>query len=223
MKSKNVFGALVVILLGLVSCVDINKTNIPPGIDYRTMARFAHFAVGVGAANITLDETAVGSVNFGAETAYGDYPAGTRVMKVTYSAARDTVKKAFETDRKVTVFIVGDATARDYIVANERYIFAAKGVKDSALVRVFNASPDAGNVNLTAVAGTTTASLASNLAFKKASAYAKVVAGTYQLTAVAGSDTLFKNVSQAFAALQRYTIAVYDQKASIKQKVLVDD
>lgn len=212
------------------SCVDVNNTNISV-VDYKTQANFVNLAIGLGTAEVRLDGQSIGSADFAGEipgsSQYVAVSSGSRVLRIKYSggtAPADTVTFTFATDLKGRVFMNGDVTARSYVFASERAIYQASGLSDTVLLRTFHASPDVGNISIVATSGGKDSTIISGLAYAKGSGYFKFPAtSSYTFTVISGTDTLFKNISFAVAAGKRYTAAIYDIRASIKQKLFTDD
>lgn len=218
---RSLFSTLIFLISG---CVDIDNPNISV-VDFRSEVRFMNLAVGVGAATeIRIDNVNYGRVNFEEAGPYVDIPSGSRILRIAYDGVTDSLQKFFETDRKTTLFIVGDSTAREHPSAIERYIFEAPGVADTALVRVFHGSPDVGGLSIAAEDTAGTISLTTDLRYRLATGYSKLSPGSsYSFLIMEGSDTLFNSIEYQFTSNKRYTIVIYDMKASIKQKLFEDD
>lgn len=203
--------------------MDLDTTNIPTK-DYRSYVRFANLAVPLGpATSIQIDTDAYGSVNAGEAGSYRNIQSGVRRLIVVYGLTADSLLKNFETERKATVFALGDSSLREYLVFNERYIYEPPGAADGALLRVVHASPNVGALQVKATLTGTTTTVTSGLAYKQASAYSKLNAVTYSFTITSGTDTLFVNVGYQFDVSKRYTLAVFDRRASIQQRRFEDD
>ncbi len=232
MKSNHgQFLLSLLLIFVLISCVDISTTNVPV-VDYKTQANFVNLAIGLGTADVQVDGQPIGSAAFAGEVPaaaqYATISSGSRVLRFKYSggtAPADTVRMAFNTDQKGRVFMVGDATApRSYVFVSERATYETPGVPDNVLLRAFHASPDVGSVDIIARTGAKDSTIVTGLAYSKASGYFQFRAATsYTFTVISGMDTLFKNISFSVSAGKRYTAAIYDKRASIKQKLFTDD
>lgn len=139
------------------------------------------------------------------------------------------------TERKSTVFLIGDTTAAvkkddnlirygriKYLVGLERSTYEPAGIADTALVRVANASATAGIID-TARAGSV--DLARTLLFGTIRGYAKLQASTptqYTLDFRKGGINVLMD-SITVSSTKRYTVVLLDSASSIILKKLTDD
>jgi hypothetical protein len=217
--------SVVTILCCVVAgCLDMETTNLP-ATDYRSYIRFINLAVPAGPiTNLQVDNASIGPVAVGDAGAHNNLPAGWRFLRASFSSMTDTLTRKFETDAQGTMFILGDATSRTYHFCFERYSYQQPVLSGEALVRVYHAIPDAGELTVIATANSSSITLAENLGYGMPGGYVSVrPPATLILIGIAGSDTLFRDVSCQTTLPKRYTVTVYDSTARVTVKLLEDD
>ncbi|MFQ6674894.1 MAG: DUF4397 domain-containing protein [Fidelibacterota bacterium] len=201
-------GVLFVFVL-LVSCVDIDSPNVSTQ-DYQSEVRFANLStLGSATVQVTDINVSYGTITLGQASDYKEFDAGSRAVTVTFpDASVDTsFRIVFATDKKGTVFILGDTSGSRFANAVERYVFEVPTKADSAMVRVLNGLPAFDAVSIT-VAGEESQFAAADLSYGDYSSYRTVVAGDYAVS-VDTSDVVVLSDTLALAANKRYTVAVY--------------
>lgn len=218
------------------SCVDTSVQNITP-IDYKSQVQFVNLAIGVGGVDIKVDGESFGKVAFGEQMAsYREVSSGAKKVVLDYDAAgvpNDTFSIVFDTERKMKIFIIGDATTRTFVRADERYIWQTKDSKegshlfpaDTFQVRIFHGARGGRSVdNIRIKFGNVDAGIAftTPLAYGMISSYFKFkVAGVpYTFIARSGADSLTSVVITP-EVKRRYTVVLYD--SPMKSKALIDD
>ena len=221
LKISSIFS--VVAVLVMMSCIEIDDQNIFTQ-EFESETRFVNLSR-IGTASVTLVDTiqdvswSFGSIDIGEASDYQVINAGSRKLIVDFpdGAADTTMLMVFATDRKGTVFILGDTSGIKYVNADERYTFNVECCQDSFLVRIFNGFLDAEEISVTLWGKTEKWNLAKDLSYSEKSSYSKFPPDTYPVTVDTGSVTIFSD-TLAFTANKRYTVAVYDIV-----KVFVDD
>lgn len=200
-------GVLFVFIF-LVSCVDIDNPNISTQ-DYQSEVRFANLAsLGSATVEVTDINVSYGAVASGEASNYRTIEAGSRKVTVDFA---DGVEKSstiiFSTDRKGTVFILGDTSGTRLVNSVERYIFDDPTNADSSMVRVLNGLPGFDAVSITVV-GEEDDFADADLAYGDGSSYRTLPAGDYAVTVDTSGVALFSD-TLALGANRRYTVAVY--------------
>jgi hypothetical protein len=241
-KIKLLYIASVSLLAFIVGCVDTSVQPLPSSVDYRSEVSIVNLTPGGGTATVqmyTVNQPTTAIINkalaFGSADSYVDVPAGSKTLKVAYQGftSTSTFQLSTTSNYKMRIFLVGDGTAAGvgYKNAYERYIFQSPSSSDgaglfpagTAGIRLFNGSPDAGAVdNVVVKGGTVDTTVAVSAAFEGGTEYMQFAAGTYSITFWAGNDSL-TTISQTLGAKHRYTVALYNTRASLQSKVLTDD
>ena len=116
--------SIIAVSLFIVSCVDVNTTNIPTGKDYRSLVRFIHLAGdNQSSTPVTMDGVAVSTLSFGATSGYLDSPAGSRVLGFTGA----TQLENFSTDNQYTVLIHSLSGTVRFLKLQDGYVFKNNG------------------------------------------------------------------------------------------------
>ena len=122
MNKNNLLFLIGIALLMFVSgCVDTRVENISPK-DYRSEVRFDNQVPGVDA-TITIDNSQVGTVPSGGESAYFEASSGSRNIAATYSSGSNVSQiMTLETDFKITITIVEDTLGvRSFVKSLDGY------------------------------------------------------------------------------------------------------
>ncbi len=221
-------GSLVVSLSG---CLNVDSADVPP-TNYTSNVLFVDLANSGTAEAISYDTTSVGTLNYGGHSSLITLPSGSRRMKFVYGSAVDTTRQGFASMVQYTYFSIfepanGD-TARTYDLAGQSYTFSSAGVKDSAMVRIFNLSDDTASVlsgGMDFVLGGTMVS--TGVTFEQNSGYITVPAGnsSYEVFATnadttGGAPLVPTTTLSNLQSYGRYAVAVYGNHASMKSLVL---
>lgn len=218
----------------IAGCVDTDVNPIPPSIDYQSQMKVVNLVQGAGTATLTLNSQPLGTVDFGSETpgstsAFLTIPSGSKTVNASFTSATDqSYKFAATTEYKMRVFLVGTAADNNAVVQLQRYIWQTKdsqnGAKlfppDTGWVAFFNGSPDA-TISTVEVNGEDTH--LDPLATGSGSSYVKLPAGTHTFDVYYNDNANHITFDIAVASKGRYTAAVYDSSASIKNAVFIDD
>jgi hypothetical protein len=223
---------LVSILLG--SCVDVNDSNIPVGEDLRIQVSFLHLASGLGNATVQVDNQSIGTVSLGGAlpaSGYLDLPAGARFLRVTYAGgAIDTSSLSNITvDSKGRVVLIADTAGPTNTFLHERHLYEPATVNGAALVRFVNGSSNAGAVDVHIDSVETEGEMefdfpvAEGLELGSVSAYLEIPGGgTHAFTVFSDGDSVL-TITSALQSGRRYTIALYNPVATLRDTLLTDD
>lgn len=217
-----------------VGCVDTSVNPIPDRIDYSSQMKVVNLATGAGAANLTLNGQSLGSISFGGELPSGSspfltVPSGSKTLVASFDNGQSKeFRFSAVTDYKFRVYIYGPSNNPSLAVVNQRYIWQTKDSDkagnlfpaDTAWVSVFNGSPDI-TINSIEI-GTELTEFDSPVETGKSSDYVKSAAGTFDIT-ITYNNTETLTVNYSLNSKSRYTIALYDESANLKNAVLVDD
>jgi len=217
----------------IAGCVDTDVNPIPPSIDYQSQMKVVNLVQGAGTATLTLNGQSLGTAEVGSEVpgSGSDFltiPSGAKTLAASFgSAANKNYQFAATTEIKFRVFLVGTDSSNNAVLMVQRYIWQTKdsqnGAKlfpaDTGWVAFFNGSPDA-VLNSVSINGASTSlgNLESGSAYK----YIKLAAGTYSFDVTYDTDQ-HVTFDYTVASKGRYTAAIYDEAASIKNTVFVDD
>jgi len=223
----------------IAGCVDTSVQPIPNSIDYSSQIKVVNLVSGAGTATLTLNGQSLGSADFGSEVPgsqsnFLTVPAGSKTLSASFaSAANKDFQFAASTDYKLRVFLVGTAAISDLATIYQRYIWQTPGSDngkalfpaDTGQIVFFNGSPDAILNSVTIVTttnDTTTIEFDSPLEMGDGTSYLKLKSGNYSFN-VLYNDSLHTTFDYDLVAKGRYTAAIYDTEASIKNAVFVDD
>lgn len=143
---------------------------------------------------------------FGGSSAYISYPAGTYSLKFTTASSTESVLTksiTLNASTNYSSYLINKPAALDvYTIGDDMSIPST----DKAYIRFINLSPDAPALDLAKTSATTT--LATNKAYKSASGFIAVDAGTYTLDAKENSSGTVKatSASNSFVAGYHYDI-----------------
>lgn len=172
-----VFGMLMVLPLVLTSCSDDNNPVAPKNDTAGVMV--VHASPDAPAVDLLVDNTVAGSgLSFPDNTSYLSVNAGNRNVKVNVSGTSTTVINAdlsLTIGTNYTVFAVDSVSKISTVVLTDNLSAPAAG---KAHVRFVHLSPNAPAVNITLTDGTI---VFGNKAFKQASDFTPLDAGTYDL------------------------------------------
>ncbi|MEE9168101.1 MAG: DUF4397 domain-containing protein [Candidatus Neomarinimicrobiota bacterium] len=217
MTSSRLGIVLIVLLLVGMSCIDMDNPAMTTQ-DYKSEVRFVNLSR-LGSATVKLADISFGSLSFGEDSEYKEIDAGSRTLTVEFpesDGSQDTEKQmVFATERKGSVFILGDTSGVSYFNAQERYIFEAPENlnpdwtnPDSAIVRIFSALSDFDEVSVNVV-GNNSSFLAEGLSYGDDSNYQAIFPDNYSVSVDTNDVSVFSD-SLSFAKGGRYTVAVYD-------------
>ena len=232
-KSKLLLALSICTVVFIVGCVDTSVQPIPVSIDYSSQIKVVNLVQDAGTATLTLNGQPLGTADFGSEvpgsqTSFLTVPAGNKTLVANFSsAASQSYKFSALTDYKLRVFLVGDS---DLVAQTQRYIWQTKDSEDGKTlfpegigqVAFLNGSPDAVISEITMTGPDTTVVVTESLALGKSIPYIKLKAGDYSFD-VLYNDSLHTTFNYTLGARGRYTAAIYDAAASIKNAVFVDD
>lgn len=147
LKLMSVFLLLgVCSLFILSSCVDVpTKGPTPPAA--LSYYRFINADAGLGSISLTVDGNAIGTLDFKANTSYGEYNAGTRM--VVFSTG-DTLYAPMSTDYRGTFCIIKEGSDITLFKTNEMRVFDPM-TGEKGKLRMVHVSPDAPAVDIQAM------------------------------------------------------------------------
>jgi hypothetical protein len=225
----------------IVSCVDLSVQPIPNSIDYSSQIKIVNLVSGAGTATLTMNGQSLGTVDFGSETpgSFLTIPSGSKTLNASFaSAASSDYQFAAATDYKFRVFMWGTAATNDVTLYYQRYIWQTPGsANGDALfpanmgqVAFFNGSADAVILSVTLTGpDTTTVDFEATTAIESGvgSPYTELTSGSYSISIVYSdlegvTDTL-PTFDYTLESKGRYTAVIYDEVASIKNAVFIDD
>ena len=223
----------------MVGCVDTSVQPIPTTLNYRSQVKIVNLAPDVASADFSMTTHAGETISFGT-IAYGDesagafkdVPAGSKELQFN----SESLKVNTEVDKKMRLFVVGaNSTDRNIIKVNQRYTFQTKDDPtnsslyraDTAAIAFANGSSDLAITKIQAVSADADTTLAIALGYGNVANHQYIKAGDYTINIIsktaAGNDTVMTSFQATLAAKGRYTAVVYDNKASLKNKVFTDD
>ncbi|QIL39091.1 DUF4397 domain-containing protein [Pedobacter sp. HDW13] len=191
-----------VVLTALISC---KKDETDTTISY---LRVVNASPSSATYNAYFNGTMVTSaaLPFGGSAAYGSYAPGAYTLKFTTASSAESLLSKTVTlgvNTYYSTYLINKPAALDiYTIADDLSITAT----DKAYVRFINLSPDAPALDLAKTGATTT--LATNKAYKTASAFTTVDAGTYTLDTKETSSGTVKatSASTTFVAGYHYDV-----------------
>lgn len=219
----------------IAGCVDTDVNPIPSSIDYQSQMKVVNLVQGAGTATLTLNGQSLGTADFGSEvpgpsSAFLNVPSGSKTLNATFaSATAKSYQFAATTEYKMRVFLVGTAAENEIVVKNQRYIWQTKDSENGKAlfpegigqVSIFNGSPDA-VINSVTMTGPDTVTVTQELSMGQAISYTPLEAGAYTFDVLYNTDQhLIFNYT--LSSKGRYTAAIYDVAASVKNAVFVDD
>lgn len=237
-KSKLLLALSICTAVFIAGCVDTSVQPIPSSIDYSSQIKVVNLLTNAGTATLTLNGQSLGTADLGSEipgsqSGFLTIPSGNKILIASFQSTTDTFRFAATTDYKVRVFLVGTATSNQLITHTQRYIWQTPGSAsgsslfpaDTGQVLFFNGSPDAvlNSVTFNDAIDTTTVDFDSPLALGNGSAYIKIKSGGPYTFDVLYNDSLHTTFNYSLMSKGRYTAAIYDAAANIKNAVFVDD
>ena len=224
----------------MVGCVDTSVQPIPSTLDYRSEVKIVNLAPDIASADFSMtthagETISFGTIAYGDESAgaYKDMPAGSKELKFN----SESLKVNTEVDKKMRLFVVGaNATDRDVIKVNQRYIFQSKDNSadsslyraDTAAIAFANGSTDLAITKIKAVSGDVDTTLAIALGYGNVANHQYLKAGDYTISIISNNmagdaDSVMTSFQANLAAKGRFTAIVYGSKASLQSKVFTDD
>jgi hypothetical protein len=253
-KVKLIYFFSISLLIFLYGCIDTNVQVIPSSFDFRSQLKIVNLASQGGAVTAKILDNKkqvvastsglnVGDEYPGSGVSFLDIPAGTHTFIASFanSAKPDTVTESLDSDKKVRLFVVEDASGRPSLVkCFQRYTTQLKGSAygkglypaDSVSILFFNGGSDTtlDQIEVKGTNGTTTVfdstiTLSTALTTGQASAYFKLkVAPNYAITFISTDGSLSTVATFTPLAQSRYSAVVYGSKsATYKSKVYTDD
>lgn len=218
----------------IAGCVDTDVNPIPPSIDYQSQMKVVNLVQGAGTATLTLNGQSLGTVDFGSETpgsssAFLTIPSGSKTVAASFASVNSqNYRFAATTEYKMRVFLVGTTAGSVSFVQNQRYIWQTKdspnGAElfpaDTGWVAFFNGSPDA-TISTIEIDGED--SHLGSLETGVGTSYVQLPAGNHTFDVYYNDDADHITFDIAVTSTGRYTAAIYDVAASIKNAVFVDD
>ena len=228
--------------VSIVGCVDTSVQPIPSTIDYRSHVKLVNFADGVSSADFTMENADGSTISFGAiafgnedakSSSFNDIPAGSKTLLF----GTESLKLTTDVDQQIRLFILGPAADRTYTKVTQRYIFqtqddpsnSAMYRPDTAGISIFNGSIDAVIDEIHAVSTDAEGNIVVDTTFSDlglelgaGTAYKYLKAGNYNISVLSGSD-IISTIQVNTESKKRYTAAIYDVLASLKNKVFTDD
>ena len=232
-KTKLLMAMSIIVVVFIAGCVDTSVQSIPSSIDYSSQIKIVNLISGAGTATLTLNGQSLGTVDFGSEipgsqVAFLTIPAGNKTLNAVFATDTSDYLFAAATDYKLRVFLAGTAASNELFTQYQRYIWQTPGSAngsalfpaDTGQVAFFNGSPDA--VINSVTINDTTITFDSPLAMGIGTSYQKLNTGSSAFD-VLYNDSLHVTFNYTLESKCRYTVAIYDAAASIKNAVFVDD
>ena len=233
-KTKLLMAMSIFVVVFIAGCVDTSVQSIPSSIDYLSQIKIVNLVSGAGTATLTLNGQSLGTVDFGSEipgpqVAFLTIPAGNKTLVASFASAdTNDFQFATATDYKLRAFLVGTAASNELFTKYQRYIWQTPGSAngsslfpaDTGQVAFFNGSPDA--VINSVTINDTTITFDSPLEMGVGTSYQKLTTGSSAFD-VLYNDSLHITFNYTLESKGRYTVAIYDAAASIKNAVFVDD
>lgn len=248
MKKADKFKLLTFLSISLIiflsSCIDTSVQVIPDSFNLRSQFKIVNLNAGVGNATFTIKDangttvTTVSNLALGSDgpAEFFDTPAGSKTFNISYSGITtpDEIKLSLPSDKKIRLFLIGDAATRTLVFTSQRYLEAAKGtdlgksifLPDTTGVMIFNGSTDAKIDSVNFSGGGVNKTLAVSVAPGKGSGgYSKIkTAASYNVTIYSGDAAVLTTTMQAQSE-SRYTLVLYGSKAAstLQSKSFLDD
>lgn len=200
MLTKARAGVLLLGALAVAACDDTDDDTTAPAVQTAQL-RVLHASPDAPNVDVLLDGTlALSNVPFRTASSYLAVPAGTRNLRVRAAGTSTVVidqNAATVAGRSYTVLATGRAASLAPLVLEDDLTAPAAG---SVKLRVVHAAPAAGAVDVYVTAPTADLATATptlgNVAFRAASGYLTVPAGTYRVRVVpAGTKTVAIDVN----------------------------
>lgn len=245
-KTRLLIAISVLTVVFIAGCVDTSVDPIPNSVDYSSQIAISNLVTGAGAANLTLNGQALGTVAVGSEypgqLPFLTVPSGNKVLSVSFAtAASKEYRFAATTDYKQRIYLVGTAAKSEVFRVAQRYIGQTKDSPtdaslypaDTAWVALFNGSPDA-KINSLTISGKKT-TFTAPLVKGQGVPYTKLAAGSYDFSfnitfKVALTDTTSMDSTMNTAPFNytvvskaKYSVALYDSANNLQHAVFIDD
>lgn len=186
------------------------------GSSSKTQARFVQASPDAGNLDVALNsKTTFTNVAFGQNTGYQSVPAGSQKLEVrTAGTTNDLISSTIDLGSGFTTILsTGYLSSIAAVVLPDTNTAPSTG---NVSLRVINASPTAGSIDVyivapgTSITGVTPTVAA--LAFRSASSYLSMAAGTYELiiTPAGNTSTSYIDTTLSPAALQIRSLVVLD-------------
>ena len=248
-KVKLIYFFSISLLIFLYGCIDTNVQVIPSSFDFRSQLKIVNLASQGGAVTAKiLDKNKqvvasasglnVGDEYPGSGVNFLDIPAGTHTFIGSFAngAKPDTVTESLDSDKKVRLFVVEDASGSPSLVkCFQRYTTQLKGSAygkglypaDSVSILFFNGVSDSAltSIEIKGTNGAATvfdSTITNSLSTGQFTAYFKLKAASnysiiYSIGISSTTTTTFTPLAQS-----RYSVVVYGS-ATYKSKVYTDD
>ncbi len=207
MKKLLMLTAVLAMPLAVVGCSDDDDNNpVTPQPTQQASVMVIHASPDAPAVDLLVDDQKVGSgLAFPNNTQYLNVPAGTRNVKVNVANTSTTAIEGnipVQANKVYSVFAVNEVANIEPLILEDDLTSPAAG---NAHVRFVHLSPDAPAVDITLTDGTV---VFGNYAFKGASAFTPLAAGTYDLQVrLQGTSTVVLDLpGVAVAAGKIYTV-----------------
>lgn len=216
-KTKKALPCILLLMAGLMSCADVPSTGPQPP-NLISQFRFVHAAGDLGSVGVAVDGAAVGNFAFKAALPYTEFPAGSRLAVLS---SGDSLRIAMESYGRGTVVILPKTgPVREFIKLSERRVFDSAST-GSALLRIVHAAA-APNL-FVKIEGPTTVRL-NDAAFRSATNYLQLPAGSYTISVAAAEDTTTVLASATLNAVnKRQTSVILGSAAALELVNLADD
>jgi hypothetical protein len=191
LKWRSLFFLLIAPMVSFTACNDDDTDAMPD----RAKVLVVHASPSAPGVDLLVDNTKVNSaaLTFPNNTGYLDVNAGSRNFKVNVAGTSTTAIEATQTvaaNKNYSIFAINkDASGTSFepLVLEDNLTAPASG---QAHVRFIHLSPDAPAVDIVNVTGGANTVLIPNRAFKSATDFIPLPAGTYDLAVrVAGTET----------------------------------
>ncbi len=185
MKHQLVVSLGIILMLSVIvwSCVDVNNSNVPSSINYRSLIRFVNLAGDApSSGTVSVDGSSVGSISYGGSTAYLDLPAGSRTLG--YSGASQLV--SFASDGQFTVVVHSLSGTDRFLRLDEGYTFKSNsvGLADTTQIRFVNSAVGFAPNLIFREDSLTGTDVAGSVAFLRNQPYTLVGAGSHTYYAI---------------------------------------
>lgn len=230
-KQKILLLILPVIII-LSGCVDTSGPVIPSSINYSSQMKVVNLVIGSGNTSFVLNGQNFGSANFGEETPAGDFAtitSGSKSLVANFSGGSSkTYQFAAPTEYKFRIFLVGTLSSNESYLVTQRYIWQTKNSpegnplfpENKGQLVIFNGSPDA---SIDAVIlNTDTVTFSTPLNSGQSTSYLAFPSGSKNVKVIYNGNQEL-SFTYDLGSRNRYTLVVYDQAASLKYKVFLDD
>jgi len=224
------FGIALVFTIN--GCVDTSVQPIPSKIDYQSSIKVVNLAEGLSSAQFSMKTPDgktidLGTIDFGTEdhagSSFMDVPAGAKTL--TFN--NESLKFNTDVDKKIRIFVYGDAANRDFKKFTQRYIFQTTddttvfkpGKGAVAFINASNSDID----GIQSIKGSDTSMVSeSTLEQGDMVGYTFMAPGQYTFNFMA-DGSIVNTLKYSVQALRKSTAAVYGSQSSLQHKVFTDD